>query len=307
MMKMKKAIAMLFSVVLLAGVLVGCSSKSGDQKSIVVLDGQFTEIDILQYMAKILIEEHTDLTVQMHDSMYTVTAAQALEKKEVDLYVGYDGTLLSTILGGDASEVPQGESLFEYTKKRGSDEKGLTLNEKFGFENTYAIAVREDDAKEHDLKTISDLVPLSSDLIFGAEHEFFDEEGTVRFKPLNDFYGLNWKEDKSVEMNLKYAAIDNKNIDVTVVYSTDGLNKKSNLRILEDDRHFFPEYFAAYEMRTTLFEEFQETAPNLKDVLDKLNGQIDNETMAELNYRVDALQEKPEEVAREFLREKGLI
>lgn len=305
-MKFRKIMAVMLCAIMFAGALVGCSSKK-DDKTIVILEGQFTEIDILQQMAKILIEENTDLKVKMHDSMTTVTAAKALQSKEADLYVGYDGTVIATILGKDVTDVPEGKTVFEYAQEQGAKEKGLTLLDKFGFEDTYALAIREDVAQEKNIKTISDLIPYAPEMVFGAEHEFFDEEGTVRFKPFTSFYGLKWKEDKSMELGLKYSAMDNKNIDATIIYSTNGLNKKSNLRVLEDDRHFFPEYFAAFEMRDSLFEEFKETAPNLKEVLSKLNGLIDNNTMLDLNYRVDAMGEKPDAVAREFLKEKGLI
>lgn len=285
----------------------GSSSKNDDKETIVLLNGQFSEIDIIMHMAAMLIEKNTDLKVKFHDSMNTVAASKALLSKEVDLYVSYDGTLLTTILGHDPSEVPSGEKLFEWTKKRGAEKKGLTLLEKFGFENTYALAVRQDFARANNLKTIGDLVPLAKKLVFGAEHEFFDEEGTMRFNPFNKRYGLRWKDGKSLEMGLKYAAMDSRNIDVTMVYSTDGLNKKFNLYVLQDNLGFFPEYNASFLFRTTLFKEFEKTAPNLKEVLSKLNGLIDNETMINLNYAVDAEGKKPREVAKKFLTGKGLL
>lgn len=305
-MNIKKLLSVFFSIILVSAVLVSCNNGKNNKDKIVLLRGQFSEINIIMEMAALLIEKDTDLKVSFHDSMNTVAAGSALLSKEVDIYVGYDGTLLTTLLGHDPSDVPNGESLFEWTKEKGSEEKGLTLLEKFGFENTYALAIRGDFAEENNIKKISDLLPFAKDLVFGAEHEFFDEEGTMRFKPFNEQYGFEWKDSKSLEMGLKYSAIDNKNIDVTMVYSTDGLNKKSNLYILEDDLGFFPEYNGAFMFRTTLFEEFENT-PNLKEILSKLNGLIDNETMIELNYNADANGDKPRDIAKKFLTEKGLI
>lgn len=304
---MKKIIAALLIGILVVGASAGCSKGAEESKEIVLLQGQFSEIDILVNMAGILIEQDTDLTVKYHDSMATVPSGNALTSNEVDLYVSYDGTLLTTLLGHDPSDVPEGEDLFEWTKAKGSEEMGLTLLNKMGFENTYALAVDQSFAAENNLQTISDLVPLTKDLVFGAEHEFFDEEGTMRFKPFNAHYGIEWKDNSSIDIGLKYAAMDSDNIDVTMVYSTDGLNKKSNLFVLKDDLAFFPEYHTSFLFRDTLFEEFKDAAPNLQEVLSQLGGLIDAETMTDMNYAVDADGEKPHDVAMKFLTEKGLI
>lgn len=305
-MKKKKILSVLTAAVMSLGILAGCSG-SDDEKSITVLRGQFAEIDILAEMAGILIDKNTDLNVDFHDSMNTVAAGNAMVDEEVDLYISYDGTLLTTILGHDPSDVPEGEDLYDYTIETAKEEKGLMLFSQFGFENTYALGVKEDMAKENNIKTISDLKPMTQDLIFGAEHEFFDEDGTMRYNPFNETYGITWEDGISLDIGLKYAAIDNNNIDVTMVYSTDGLNRKSNLRILEDDMKFFPQYYGAFLSRDTLFEEYKDSAPNLEEVLMSLDGQISNEEMIEMNYKVDAEGAEPADVAKEFLQSKGLL
>lgn len=302
---MSKKIIRILGVMVLVFALTGCGSKKSANE-ITLLNGQFSEIDIIMQMTGILIEDESDLKVNYHDSMNTVAAATALEKEEVDLYVSYDGTLLATILGKDPSDVPKDTTLFDYASELGKKEKGLTLLDKFGFENTYALAVREDFAKENNIKTISDLAKVSDKLVFGAEHEFFDEEGTVRMNPLNKHYDFKWKDTNSLDISLKYAAMDDKKIDATVVYSTDGLNKKSNLRILEDDKSFFPEYNGSYLFRDSLFEEYKETAPNLNEILSKLSNKIDSDTMIDLNYQVDAEGKKPRDVAMKFLEDNNL-
>ncbi len=303
--KFKRAVSIALAVILVFGGLSACSKKDDDKK-IVLLEGQFSEVDIIIQMAGILIEENTDLSVSFHDSMNTVASVKANKSKEIDLVVSYDGSLLTTILGHDPSDVPEGEDIFEYTKKIGAEEQGLTLTKKFGFENTYALAVDWDFAEKNNIKTVSDLKPYTKDLIFGAEHEFFDEEGSMRFKPFNEYYGIEWKDSKSIDLGLKYSAMDSDNIDVTMIYSTDGLNKKSNLFVLEDDLNFFPQYYGSFLIRDTLFDEYAKTAPNLEEVLSRLEGLIDNETMTEMNYEVDAEGKKPYDVAKEFLVENGL-
>lgn len=306
MFNLKKGISFSIILVLLVGVLAGCSSDSSDEE-IVLLEGQFAEINIIMHALGDKIEEETDLKVKYHDSMNTVAASEAMIAEEVDVYVSYDGTLLTTILGHDPSDVPEGETLFDYAKEIGAKEKGLTLTEKFGFENTYGLAVKEAYADENNIETISDLKANTKDLVFGAEHEFFDEQGTMRFKPFNEHYGIEWKDSRSIDMGLKYSAIDNGNIDVVMVYSTDGLNKKSELKVLEDDLAFFPEYYASFLIRDDLFEKYKEVAPELEEILLSFSDTLDNATMAEMNYEVDSGDKTAKEVAKEFLEKEGLL
>ena len=101
--------------------------------------------------------------------------------------------------------------------------------------------------------------------------------------------------------------MENGNFDVTVVYTTDGLNRKANLTVLEDDQNFFPEYNGALLVREGLYDELADAAPNLKDVLNSLSGTLTNEKMTDLTYAVDVEGRTVEEVAREFLTESGLI
>ncbi|MBP1925144.1 osmoprotectant transport system substrate-binding protein/osmoprotectant transport system permease protein [Sedimentibacter acidaminivorans] len=304
---MKKSICMILIVAMLAVSVTACNNATKESKDeIVLLSGYFTEIEILMQMAGILIEENTDLKVKFHDSMNTVPASQANESGEIDLFVSYDGTMLTTLLGYDVSDVPEGEDLLEWVRAKSIEKLGLTLMEPFGFENTYALAVREDFANENNIQSISDLAQYTTDLVFGAEHEFFDEEASMRFKPLNKQYGLEWKDSKSIDIGLKYAAMDSGNIDATIAYSTDGLVKKSNLKVLEDDKSFFPQYFAAYQVRDSLFEEFADSAPNLEEELNKLAGKIDNVSMTELNYLVDVEGQDAYDVAKAYLVKIGL-
>jgi len=303
---MKKKWMVVLVLILSVFAFAACGgSEEGEE--IVLVEGQFSEPTIVMHMTGILIEENTDLSVTYHDAMATVPIYNALQDGDIDMNLGYDGTLLTTILGYDPSDVPEGEELFDFAKQKAEEEIGVTLSEKFGFENTYALAVKEEFAEENDIETISDLVPYGPELVFGAEHEFFEEEGTMRFNPFNEHYGFEWKDSNSIDIGLKYSAMDNGNIDVTMVYSTDGLNQASNLKILEDDKEFFPEYFASHSMRDTLYEEYADSAPNLEEVLLSMEGQISNEEMIDMNYRADAEGEDPHDIAMDFLINKGLI
>lgn len=118
------------------------------------------------------------------------------------------------------------------------------------------------------------------------------------------FPHTDWISDRITRSTagLKYVGINAGNMDVTVVYSTDGLNKRFGLVTLEDDLHFFPEYNGAYLLRADLYEDF----PELEAIFQELAGKFDNEICTDLNYRIDVKVEEPKKVAREFLEEHNM-
>jgi len=302
---MKKLICFII-VVLLALVATGCSTGK-DEASIIIYDGTFSEMKIVHQMVKMVVEDHTNATVDIRDEMDEVNTFKEMVAGNVDILNTYDGTLLTTFLKLDTSDIPEGMSLYDYANGVASKEKGVHLLNKLGSENTYAVGVLPETAAKYNLKTISDLAAVSDQLIFGAEHGFYTEEGSMKYTPFIKFYGLNFKENKPIDLSLKYAAIKNGSIDVTIVYTTDGLNKEAGLVILEDDRNFFPEYNDALLVRNDLFERFKDIAPNLEEVLNSLGGQFTDEIMTDLTYEVDVNGRTPEDVAHEYLLKKGLI
>ena len=223
------------------------------------------------------------------------------------MMISYDGTWLTTFLHKDPTDVPKGESLYQYTNQLGRKKEGLTMLGKLGFNNTYAIAVPRKLADKYNLKKVSDLEKVAPELTFGAEHEFFTEEGSMKYNPFVKFYNLKFKNQKSVDVSLKYSAIEKGEFDVTEVFATDGLNKKAKLVILEDDKHFFPEYNGAFLIREDTFAKFAKTAPNLKKVLSSLDGKISTEEMSEMTYQVDVKGRTVDDVAIDFLKKKGLL
>lgn len=301
---MKRIVSLVLAFLLFAAAFTGCSgSKEG---TIVIYDGQFSEMRIIHRMVKLLVESRTGAKVEIKDEMSPTNAYNELLKGNCDIYNSYDGTLLTTFLHLDPADVPEGTSLYDYANEQAAA-KGVRLLDKLGINNTYILAVPQEIADRYSLETVSDLVAVSPELVFGAEHEFFTEDGSAKFNPLAAFYGLQFKEAKQIDLSLKYTAIQNGNIDVTVVYATDGLNIQANLKTLEDDRAFFPEYNGALLVKSDLFDRFSETAPNLEEVLNLLGGIFTNEDMMNLTYAVDIDGKSPDEAAREFLTAKGLL
>ena len=277
----------------------------GSSGDLMLYDGDYSETQLMHHMVKMLVEDQTDLTVTIQDQMSQVNNFNALngDSHTCDLMISYDGTLLTTFFHQDVTDVPEGMSIYDYVNQVAQEEYGMRLLEKLGFDNTYAIAVPQAVADQYGLETISDLVPVADQLTFGAEQGFFTLEGSMKYGPFTEFYGLNFRNPVSVDLGLKYAAVENGSFDVTVVYATDGLNRKAGLKILEDDKSFFPDYNGAFLVREDVLEKY----PELEGILNQLAGEIPPEQMAELTYQVDVLGRTVDDVAREFLVSQGLL
>lgn len=295
------AAALLLAFVLLLP--YGLSSVG--EGELLLYDGDYSETQIMHQMVKLLVEEQTDLTVTIQDQMSQVNNFKALigDSHTCDLMISYDGTLLTTFLQLDTADVPEGVSIYDFANQTAGEEYGLLLLEKLGFDNTYAIAVTGATAEKYHPETVSDLIPIAGELVFGAEHEFFTQEGSMKYGPFTQFYGLNFQDAMSVDVSLKYAAAEKGSFDVTEVYATDGLNRKAGLTVLEDDLNFFPDYNGAFLLREDTLERF----PGLDNILNELAGQIANDDMVEMTYQVDVQKRTVEEVAREFLESRGLL
>ena len=145
------------------------------------------------------------------------------------------------------------------------------------------------------------MLKVAPSLKSGTSFEFINrEDGLVG---LEKVYGLKMKEKVAIDGSPKYIALLNKDVDVIDAFSTDGLLKKFDLKTLEDDKKFFPPYNGIPLMRGKALEKY----PEVKPLIEKLGEVLTNEEMMELNYKVDEEGKQPEDVAREFLIEKGLI
>ena len=277
----------------------------GSTGDLMLYDGDYSETQLMHHMVKLLVEDQTDLTVTIQDQMSQVNNFNALTGNghTCDLMISYDGTLLTTFFHQDITDVPDGMALYDYVNQVAQEEYGIRLLEKLGFDNTYAVAVPAAIADQYGLETVSDLIPIANQLTFGAEQGFFTREGSMKYYPFVEFYGLDFRDKVSVDLGLKYTAIESGSFDVTVVYATDGLNRKVGLKILEDDLSFFPDYNGAFLVREDVMAQY----PALEGILNQLAGAIPTEQMAELTYQVDVVGRTVDDVAREFLVSQGLL
>ena len=276
------------------------SLNSKKDKTINIATKPMTEGYILGQMLTELIEQDTDLKVNMTTGVGggTSNIHPAMLKGEFDLYPEYTGTSWEAVLKKEGS---YDESKFDELQKEYKEKYNLEYVNLYGFNNTYGLAVNKDIAEKYNLKTYSDLAAVSNNLIFGAEYDFFEREDG--YKELQKVYNMNFKKQIDMDIGLKYQAMKDKKIDVMVIFTTDGQLAISDVVVLEDDKKMYPSYRAGTVVRSEILSEY----PELKPVLEKLNNILDDKTMADLNYQVESEGKKPEDVAREFLQEKGLL
>ena len=276
------------------------SLNSKKDKTINIATKPMTEGYILGQMLTELIEQDTDLKVNMTTGVGggTSNIHPAIVKGEFDLYPEYTGTSWEAVLKKEGS---YDESKFDELQKEYKEKYNLEYVNLYGFNNTYGLAVNKDIAEKYNLKTYSDLAKVSNNLIFGAEYDFFEREDG--YKELQKVYNMDFKKKIDMDIGLKYQAMKDKKIDVMVIFTTDGQLAISDVVVLEDDKKMYPSYRAGTVVRSEILSEY----PELKPVLEKLNNILDDKTMADLNYQVESEGKKPEDVAREYLQEKGLL
>ncbi|WP_335995354.1 ABC transporter permease/substrate-binding protein [Fusobacterium polymorphum] len=276
------------------------SFNSKQDKTINIATKPMTEGYILGQMLTELIEQDTDLKVNITNGVGggTSNIHPAIVKGEFDMYPEYTGTSWEAVLKKDRS---YDESKFNELQKEYKEKYNLEWGNLYGFNNTYGLAVNKDIAEKYNLKTYSDLAKVSNELIFGAEYDFFEREDG--YKELQKVYNIDFKKKIDMDIGLKYQAMKDKKIDVMVIFTTDGQLAVSDVIVLEDDKKMYPSYRAGTVVRSEILSEY----PELKPVLEKLNNILDDKTMADLNYQVESEGKKPEDVAREYLQEKGLL
>ena len=278
--------------------LSGCESK---KDTIHIATKPMSEQFNLGEMLALLIEENSDLHVKITKGVGggTSNIHPAMIKGDFDLYPEYTGTGWLVILKKDTLLPP--DQLFSELQKEYSREYGLKWVAPYGFNNAYSLAVSNEMAKKYNLKTFSDLALYPDLFTFGAEYDFYEiNDG---YADLCAYYNLKFKKNLDMDIGLKYEAMRSGKIDVINIFTTDGQLSHANLTILKDDKHFFPSYYCA----TIVREETLKEHPELERILEKMNGILTDQEMADMNYKVDVEHRTEREVAVEFLKKKGLL
>ncbi len=294
---MKKIIGIIL-VIFMTTIFAGCDNT---EKKVVIASKPHAEQYILAEMLTLLVETHTDITVEKKLGIGGGTANihPAMLNGEIDIYPEYTGTGWLFVLKEELISNP--EELYNSVKADYQEEYGITWLDLYGFNNTYALAVKNSLADQYNLETYEDLAKVSDQLIFGAEYDFFEREDG--YEGLKELYGLNFKENKEMDIGLKYEAISSDQVHVINAFSTDGLLKQYDLKVLKDNKNFFPPYQATTLVREEILKEY----PELKEVLNMLAGKISDDEMISMNFEVEKENRDPADVAKEFLQEEGLL
>ena len=266
---------------------------------IVIGAKDFTEQIILGELLAQTIEAKTGLQVERRFDLGGNLAHQAMIGGEIDVYVEYTGTALLAIL--KKPPIKDAAEAYRQVKSSYAKEFSSEWTEPLGFDNTFAILVRADDARRDKLKTISDAARLSSQWRAGFGQDFMSRpDGYAGF--INT-YGLNFKEVREMDLSLTYRALAEGQVDLIAGNSTDGLISRYGLVQLEDDLRYFPPYDAVPVVRQKALENH----PEVREALKQLGGILSVEEMRDLNYAVDGEQRQAKDVVREFLTRKKIL
>jgi osmoprotectant transport system substrate-binding protein len=284
-----------------AVVLAACGGCGKPRAAKIVVGSKFfTEQVVLAELLAQHIEAKTGIPVERKTNLGgTLLIHKAVLAGDLDLYVEYTGTALTEVL----NEKPEADSqkVYQRVKQAYAQRFALDVTEPLGFENTFAMVIRGDDARKLHLQKISDLVPLESRWRAGVGYEFLERPDGL--PGLSQRYDLHFREKPRVmDLGLIYRALVDHQVDVVAGNSTDGLIDSLGLVALEDDQHYFPPYDAVPIVREDTLKRF----PQLRAALAELAGKVSAADIRRMNYAVDGLHQEPAAVVSEFRKAKGL-
>ena len=305
----------IFSVALLVALVLalsGCGNAGGGGgqgggggPSVTVGSKNFTEQFVLgELYAQTL--EANGFTVERQLNLGSEQIADgALQDGQIDFYPEYTGTALVALLGYEGENPATPEETYEEARSRYAErDPADTMLPYADFNNNYGIFVRNDVAEEYGLQTLDDLADAAPNLTFATFSEFQDRDDGYP-NMVENYPGIDEFEDiiTANDLGLRYQGVENGDADVGVGFLTDGQLTSPELTILEDEKSIWPFYYPAPVVRNDVLEE----NPEIEDILNSVTETLNVDAIRELNGRVDIEQEDPEDVARDYLQQQGLI
>lgn len=290
---------LILAVLIPAFFFVGCTPSH--QNRIVIGSKNFTEQAVLGELFAQQLESHTNLRVERRFYLAgSFICHQAILAGRIDVYPEYTGTALTAIL----KEKPQGSShdVFGRVQSEYQRRFNLVIGDPLGFDDTFAIEIRGEDARRLNIKTLSEAAKYTPQWKPGFGYEFMERPDG--FKGLAAAYNLRFAEQPRImDLGILTRALKEKQVDLIAGNTTDGLIPALDLFVLEDDRHYFPPYEAVPVIR----QETLQQHPEVGQALRELAGKITDQDMQQLNYAVDGQHRDSKQVVREFLESKGLL
>ncbi|HEX5482231.1 MAG TPA: glycine betaine ABC transporter substrate-binding protein [Terriglobia bacterium] len=286
---------------LLAMAVLALASCGPPHKNVIVVGSKnFAEQEILGELLAQHIHAVTGLPVERRFYLAgTYIAQQAILAGRIDTYVEYTGTALEAILKQSARGTPQ--QVFERVKAEYAQRYHLSVMPSLGFEDSFAIVIRGDDARRYHLSKLSQLAPIAPKWRAGFGYEFMERQDGYR--GFVNTYHLHFAgKPRIMDLGLLYRALISRQVDLVAGNSTDGLIEAYHLVVLQDDQHYFPPYQAVPVVR----QKTLELHPAVRKALEDLAGKISTEDMRKMNYEVVAEHRPARSVVSEFRKSKGL-
>ncbi|MFC4023041.1 ABC transporter permease/substrate-binding protein [Oceanobacillus longus] len=296
---MKSFVAMLLIAVF---IVVTPFMFNGTKQAELVIGGKMgSEPEILINMYKLLIEEETELTVSLEPNLgKTAFVFSALQEGSIDIFPEFTGTAIVTHMEEQAQS-NDAHVVYEQAKQGMKYKYDMEFLEPMEFNNTYAVATTREMADQYGLQEIGDLKQIENEITAGFTLEFNDRyDGYVG---MQEVYNLDIADIKTMEPGIRQSALTNREVDIIDAYATDSYMVELDLVTLEDPENLFPPYQGAPLMR----EDTLEAYPELEAILNQLSGKITDDEMRQMNYQVDYEDKSPNEVARAYLANEGLL
>ncbi|MBD2565751.1 MULTISPECIES: glycine betaine ABC transporter substrate-binding protein [Nostoc] len=289
-----------FAVLLL---ITGCTpnlNSSSNEGNIIVASKDFTEQDILGELLAQQIERTTNLKVTRRPRLGgSFVCHNAIIAGKIDAYIEYTGTALTAIL--KQKPVNGSKEVYEIVKQIYAQQFNLEVMPNLGFENTFAMIIRGEDAKRNNIQTISEATQYTPQWRGGFGYEFLEREDG--FPGLAKTYDLRFaKPPQIMDLGLIYRALIQKQVDMVAGNSTDGQISRLGLVVLKDDKQYFPPYETVPIVRQEILKKY----PELRTAIASLAGKISADEMRQLNYLVEGELREIKDVVREFLKSKEL-
>ncbi|MFP5265541.1 MAG: glycine betaine ABC transporter substrate-binding protein [Blastocatellia bacterium] len=277
-----------------AAVFLSSGANAGGARRVVVASKDFTEQRILGELVAQAIEDGAGVAVERRFELSGDICHRGIVAGEIDAYVEYTGTAFTAILKHDPITDPR--EVYDQVKREYESQFGVEWLDPLGFNNTFAILVRGDDARSLGLKTISDVARYAPRWQAGFGQDFMSrQDGYPGFART---YGLKFAAPpREMDLSITYQALANRQVDLIAGNSTDGLIDKLGLFQLEDDRRYFPPYEAAPIVRGEVLARY----PEIRAAIKSLAGRLTDAEMRRLNYAVDSEKRDVREIVREFL------
>lgn len=282
---------------LVMGLATALSSASAAADTVRVGSKNFTEQYVLAEIYAQAFEAEGMKVERKLNLGGTLIAHRALLENQIDFYPEYTGTMLLAVLKEKVMTDP--DAVYERVKQAYATQ-GVAVLDQAPINNTYVLVMMPEVAKKNGVATLSDLAAHAQKWTLGAGPEFRDREDGI--PGLKQKYGMNFKSDQQLAIGLRYRALKDNQVQVVNGYATDGMISAMGLVRLTDDKQLWPPYFVAPVVRKDVIEK----NPKVAEVANKVSAMLSDEIMSRLNYLVDGEKQEPADVAKDFLKTKGI-